>query len=540
MPRKVGAPMKKVIILSIFILTSILLIPASAHASEITSIDVEVELQPDGSAHITEIWTTSDVQEGTQLSRTMSLPDTMHVHSLTASDINNPNFEIVADWSDYTTFEERANRAALTTTTDGYEIWWGLTSYGDNIYIITYIIDGLVEEFSNASGLYHYFVPTGISPTPGNVSLNLSVSHFDITEENAAFELLGMRGELNINANGAVTVQSTGRFRNNDGLRLLASFDQELFSPPVVHPHALDFADFLPTSGWVVLAWIGVLLTGTFTLIATFIKAFSRTKLTDGTKIRYPKKRDIQVQYTPPMNLSLAGLNYLANTPRSSVHIASSAAAWGIFSAYLQKWAGEGIVEIKEAGKHSNIYFNESIENLETIEKLLYNHLAKYTDQNNMLSSSEKKKWEEIGKFIHGQFQETVHQIGENELISLGILGIDSKGKTRYTPTGYHTLTHFWGLSKFLTDGDTDAFTDHLQQDHLIIATLLGLEKPLKKYYNTVGTNMDNDMSSFFLIMWMTGSFSTQANAHYQSSVSVDSGGFSAGGASGGGGGGIS
>jgi len=531
--------MKKVIILSFFILTSILLIPTPAHASEITSIDVEVELQPDGSAHITEIWTTSNVQEGTQLSRTMSLPDTMHVHSLTAGDINNPNFEIVANWSDFTTFEERANRASLTATTDGYEIWWGLTSYGDNIYVITYIIDGLIEEFSNASGLYHYFIPTGISPTPRNVSLTLTASHFDITEENAAFELLGMHGELNIHANGAVIVQSAGRFRNNDGLRLLASFDQELFSPPVVHPHALDFANYLPTGGWIILAWIGVLLTGTFTLFATFIQAFSRTKLTDGTKIRYPKKRDIQVQYTPPMNLSLAGLNYLANTPRSSVHFASSS-AWGAFSAYIQKWAGNGIVEIKKDGKHSNIYFNESFESLETIEELLYNHLAKFINENNMISSSEKKKWEEIGKFIHGGFQEVVHQTGENELLSLGILGVDSKGKTRYTPTGYQTLTHFWGLSKFLTDGDTDAYTDHLKQDHLIIATLLGLEKPLKKYYNTVGTSMDDDMSTFFQTMWMTGSFSTQANAHYQSSVNSDSGGFSAGGASGGGGGGIS
>ena len=50
-------------------------------------------------------------------------------------------------------------------------------------------------------------------------------------------------------------------------------------------------------------------------------------------------------------------------------------------------------------------------------------------------------------------------------------------------------------------------------------------------------------MSTLFLIMWATGSFSTQANAHYQSSVQADSstsGSFSAGGAAGGGGGGIS
>ena len=535
--------MKKVIILSFFILTSILLIPISAHAAEITSIDVEVELQPDGSAHITEIWTTSNVQEGTQLSRTMSLPETMQVHSLTASDSSNPNFEIVADWSDFTTFEERANRASLTTTSDGYEIWWGLTSYGDNVYVITYIIDGLVEGFSNASGLYHYFVPTGISPTPRNVSLHLWASHIDITEENATFELLGMRGELNINENGTVTVQNTGRFRDDDGLRLLASFEQEIFFPPVVHPHALDFADYLPTSGWVILSWIGVFLAGIFAIIAALLKAFSFTKLSDDTKIRFPKNREIQVQYTPPINLSLAGLNYLANTPRSSVHIVSSSAAWGVFSAYLQKWAGEGIVEIKKDGKHSNIYFNEPIENPNYIEKLLYNHLAEFTDESNMISSSEKNKWEEIGKFIYGEFQGAVQQIGEKELLALGILGVDSKGKTRYTPAGYHTLTHFWGLSKFLSDGDIDVYTDHLKQDHLIIATLLGLEKPLRKYYNAVGRDMDDGMSSLFLIMWMTGSFSTQANSHYQRSVDVGSsggGGFSAGGASGGGGGGIS
>ena len=119
----------------------------------------------------------------------------------------------------------------------------------------------------------------------------------------------------------------------------------------------------------------------------------------------------------------------------------------------------------------------------------------------------------------------------------------------KFTPNGYDVLIEFWGFVKFLKlQHKADKLEHTFNHVHLIIASMAGLKKEMRKYYQNHVTNSDDDlktgddMLNVWMILWVIHSFYSQAQAHYQNSEAVASGsGFDGGSvASGGGGGGIS
>ena len=221
--------MRKILYFLYIMITANMMFSTQALAAEITSIDVEVRLYPDGSAHITEVWTTQDVYEGTQISRIMDLPDTMTILSLEVQDINGNSFEIVRNWVDFNTFEERAGHASVIVTNSGYEIIWGITEHGDNQYRITYVLEGLVQEFTGGVGFYHQFVPFDLSPAPNSVSLHLYADHVDLTYDNLDVYLYGMDGEIDVTNEGILVVYSAEQFTDQNALVLSVEFEAGLF-----------------------------------------------------------------------------------------------------------------------------------------------------------------------------------------------------------------------------------------------------------------------------------------------------------------------
>lgn len=537
--------MRKTIGFLLITLATCFLFSIQAFAAEITSIDVEVRLYPDGSAHITEIWTTRAVYEGTQISRVMEMSEAMHIYSLKVMDINGTSFEIVDDWNNFNTFEERANRASLMSTHSGYEIWWGITTHGDNQYVITYTLEGLIEGFTNAAGFKHHFIPRDLSPAPNNVTLLLSAEHFGITKENTEFEIFGVNAHYQFLSDGGLFIERTGDFTARNALLLLTSFDAEWFNPRVVHNHSLDLADFSDPYArinlWIVLMWIAIAMGTLFVTGIILTRLYSRTKLTDGTSIKFPSVKDISLSFEAPFDISLAGLYYLS-TIKSPIFTATN--AFSAFSAYLLKWNYDGIVDIEKIGKHSTVMLRDHQGTLSAIEENLYNILARYVDQNYQISSGEEDKWEKLGDEINTKWAPRLHLTGQKELQSRGIIGFDQKQKIRFTSIGYQSLVSFWGLVKFLGSGWKEETHLSLNSDHLVLASLLGFEKSLKQYYNE-GDGLDTNILFIWQILWLTQDFNQQAYAHYESyqssiDASGSSGGFSAGGATGGGGGGIS
>jgi uncharacterized membrane protein len=131
---------------------------------------------------------------------------------------------------------------------------------------------------------------------------------------------------------------------------------------------------------------------------------------------------------------------------------------------------------------------------------------------------------------------------GSKELHAKGLIVNGKKNKVYFTPRGYNELLEFWGFIKYLKEQHKENnLSQPFEHDHLVIATMAGLKKEMKKYFDN-HINQSDNMFIFWQMMWMTQAFDRQVQAHYQSSDSgtAVSGSFSAGSAAGGGGGGIS
>lgn len=523
--------MKKRLSIAVLLFMLLFIQVASVQAAEIVSIDVEAIIHHDGSATMTEIWTTADVYEGTQISRIMDLPSSMGVHSLEVQSMDGTPFETVTDWQTRTTFEERAAHASILTTNTGYEIVWGITEQGDNRYVITYKLEGLVQGFNDGVSMHFDFVPAGITPTPSEVSLQLYASDFDLAQ--VEFELLGMTGDVAVTLEGAILAHSEVSFAEGDSLTLRAQFPDELFVPTVQNNANFNASDGNFSGVILVL----ILITATIIAITVVImKIYMRMKLSDGTIKKWPSISEIPVKYRVPSNMNLPVIYYLITQPSPFYTKGVSSA----FGAYLLKWSQEGIIDItKEKSRHI-ITLHPLQTNLSEIEHLLYEILENHVDHNQQLSSNDAKKWEEVMEKIH-EWEKELYEQGAKELHARGVLIKGEKNKSYFTPTGYDELLEFWGFIKYLKEQHKENnLSQPFEYDHLVIATMAGLKKEMKKYF-TQHINQSDDMFMIWQMMWMTQAFNRQAQAHYQNSDSSTGGGsFSAGSAAGGGGGGIS
>ena len=518
--------MRKKLSIAVLLFISLFVRVASVLADEIISIDVEAVLRRNGSAEITEIWTTADVYTGTQISRRMDLPNNMTIHSLKVQDASDNHFDVVTDWDSRTTFEERATHASILTTDTGYEIVWGITNQGDNRYVITYKIEGLVQGFIDGSGFQHHFVPNGIEPTPNSVSLQLRAINFDIANSESSIELKDMYGRIEASDTGRMII-TNDLFDEKDALTIRAFFADELFTPTV--QHELYFDDLWPgeSSAFVILFSTAIL---SIIALIIFLRNLSRTKLSNGTVKKWPCIEEIPIKHTVSFDINLPAIYYLLNqkSPLETKGLGSA------FGAYLLKWSHEGLIDITQIKNNHLITLYPLKTQMSEIEQSLYKILEKSLGKKKKLPSN-TKKLERMMKQIR-EWEAKLYNVGKKELQEKNVLSANA----RFTPTGYNNLLEFWGFIKYLKGQYKEKdLSQPFEHDHLIIATMAGFKKELKKYFDK-NLDQSDDMFVFWQMMWMVQAFDNQIQAYYQNlDTSISSSGFDVSDSTGGGDGGI-
>jgi len=133
-----------------FVLFSVLFILGAAQVfakeDAIPSINLEVILQSDGSAVITEIWDVRGVSSGTEYYKALNNMDGMSVDSLAVWDESGTQYKTLDGWNTKLSREEKSGTCGILKTSDGYELCWGIGSYGNHQYTIQYTVEGLVKD----------------------------------------------------------------------------------------------------------------------------------------------------------------------------------------------------------------------------------------------------------------------------------------------------------------------------------------------------------------------------------------------------------
>lgn len=502
--------MKKVLA---FLILFLPMFQAAAAEDGIRSIVIDVFLNENGSATVTEVWDIDNVHGGTEYFIGMNLPPSMNVHSLQVSDEMGHVFQPTFNWDIDASFEDKAFRSGIIVTNRGYELAWGISQLGDRTFTISYVIEGLVQSFADGSGIAgHVFISPDLSSLPQRMQVTLSAD-VPFTWENSDFETWGFRGTSEFVDGSLVLTASTLDFAT---LRMF-------FAPGMFHPaihNDVYFQDFQTSESggaWLV-AFFGLVMAALLGIAVFFGYSSGNYKLTDKSVMRKPKFRDLQPTDLIPLNGSIPAICQMTGNS----HLA--------LGTYLLLWHEQGFLE----GDGDRLTFLADQPPLPEIEAKLFQLLKNKANSKGILTAKRVGKWMANSNKC-ARWQEELQSLGKKELLAAGILGKDDRNKIRYTPEGFNQLLELWGYEKYLQEFDGSS---PLREMDFVLAVLLGLDHTMEGFTERYPDCFTDDTLLFYQLMWFTHSFNDSVH-EFQEAVSPASGAdFSSGGGFSGGGGG--
>lgn len=218
-----------------------LLLGLSALAQQLRDIDIVVELQPDGSAVVTQHWDVR-VVSGTEWYIPITNLGPMSVSDLMVSE-NGVAFESVGEkWDVDWSRKRKAGKCGINHPEKGkVELCWGQGEYGDHRWTATFHLGGLVQAYDDYDGFNFMFVNPGLVAAPEHAKLTIRnyPGGSGWTSENTRVWGFGFYGDINV-VDGAVVAESSEPFVRGSALIALVRFDKGLFSPTVKREGSFD------------------------------------------------------------------------------------------------------------------------------------------------------------------------------------------------------------------------------------------------------------------------------------------------------------
>ncbi|MDR7811012.1 DUF2207 domain-containing protein [Lacrimispora sp.] len=457
--------------------------PIFAKEDAIPSINLDVTLQSDGSAVITEIWYVRGVSSGTEYYKALNNMDGMSVHSLAVWDESGAQYKTLSNWDTKLSREDKSGTCGILKTSKGYELCWGIGSYGNHKYTIQYTIEGLVKDYGDYAGFYHQFI-SELSSAPESASIKIRMADTRLTANNARIWAYGFTGEAEIGSDGSLNIFSSEALEGGDYVNVLCRFERSLF--PLASAADMSFEKLQEsvenknsdTALYIILAVIGAVIAVTVLLIAFFS---SRYKLVDGTAVRLPGKKQLDTNWSVPFDSSIPAVYSAMLLLRKGISCEK------LMGAYLIRWQEAGYIRIEERenertikkSQEEAIVFSQDKTPDQGVERSLYEILTDDTDRDGILWTSgiEKRAGALYEKLT--AWAEEVKSEGEKALIHSGAAATNTKGTIRFTVSGFDQAVKLLGFRKYLIEmsgqREDRSVTGELWGDYLVFATLFDI-----------------------------------------------------------------
>ena len=210
---------------------SVILTFTSFGKNNVAKIEMEVTLNNNGSAHITEVWS-GTFDEGTEVYKPID-DKSLTVRNLKVSKDGRDYIE-AAKWDINETFDHKAWRYGINRTSSGIEICFGISAYGNGTYTFSYDIDPVVKSYNDYDGFNFKFVNSGMSTTPTAIMIKIHNGNeaMPLSTDNSRIWAFGFDGETAIGDNTGVAFSTTPLYENNQGI-VMMRFHKGLFAPNI-------------------------------------------------------------------------------------------------------------------------------------------------------------------------------------------------------------------------------------------------------------------------------------------------------------------
>ena len=537
-------------LLVLFCLTAASL-PALAEEKAINSIDVSVLLNENGTAEFTEVWTVEGPYDGTEYYIPLSNMKNMSVSGFSVTDNEGKVYQSVDSWDVDASFEEKAYKCGVIKNGNSYELCWGISRMEDISYTLTYRVEGLVRNYEDNDGFYYRFIPDQMSSPPQRVSVSI-MADIPLNAENSGIWAFGYDGDIQFK-DGMIYAESDSPLKSSQYVNILCGFEKGFFhsvntkgSFEALKEKAVNENNVLRT----VLITVGS-IAAVFLVTGLIISLATRNlKLFDGTKVRRPKKKNIDANPSIPYHGSIA-----QTCSGLSQQYALTAFMLNPVAAYISKWELDGCISMEEIPgiKYTRrppvLLLDSRPESGDKSELALYDML-KQAAAGNSLSIKQWEKWQQKNHKKMEKWDEQFTEQGEDELIRNSYAKEDSRGKLRATESGLERYEQAVGFVKYLQQfnhSDQISADRDMWGSYIVFASLLGITETVTNgLSDAYGDDFDSYCGSYGMDSYMFLYFMNSGNSYSQtvqsslsggsggSAMSSGGGGFSGGGSGGG------
>ncbi len=499
-------------------------ITLSAYEPEVKDIDITVILSEDGSARITEVWDVV-VAKGTEWYLVRENLGDMAISDLSVKDEKGHAFVNEGSWNVDRDIAQKARKCGLHKTDRGYEICWGVESYGPHKWVVSYTMSNSVKTLNDHDMLHMQFVSDELSSPPRHVHLSLRAP-VPLSEANSNIWAFGFNGTDTWSRSGSVEVESEEAFEYDSSLILLIRFDKGIFNSPSVQER--DFQEVLDRARegsyfpgqdeddeWYYTA-LGMLLFGG--LIWLFIIRPIRKvlgfmglrKTRDRKRIRnifgvrrLPSKPDWYRDI--PFKGDFLETYYIA-----SHQDGIDDGKHSIVSAIILRMINAGVISIRtDENDKKEFVFNEAVPTkwMSRCEQSFLSLIKKASGEDKVLQEKEFNKWASTHRnALKSWVSEMKDEIREHFTSDSLLSGYTDKNASSWydamimNDTGRNRAMKALGFKQFLKDftivNERDPKEVSLWGDYLVVAALFGIADRVAKEMKHIAPNVSIGQTS--------------------------------------------
>lgn len=532
----------KKICFSLFILISFFLTITEVNANSINKIEMDVYIDSYGNAKIIEVWNTK-LNQGTEGYRPYTDLDNSSISNFSVTDDSGITYESLSSWDVNASFDNKAYKSGLNYISDGVELCWGISNYGNRTYTLKYDINNFVTQYKDTQGIYFNFL--NLDQTVESAKI---IIHSDIpfSLDNARIWAFGYNGTINFE-NGNIVLDSEGFLSSTKYMVSLIRFQTNFFDTSNYSNESFDdvydsamsdvedeefeyndsdnlnFFEKIDTIMNHLLMILFYILSNPFVIIAIIIiiikkksskPSYKRTKQNNyldfgpagkitpsDDKIPYwreiPCNKDLERAYWVLYQYNVVPIKKLRK---------------GIIGAILLKWIKEEKITVLKTKKELfNIKDNNYAIDLtklmyceKKIENKLLEILKNASGENNILEAKEFEKWCKKNYYKIDSWFTTLIFEEQIELVNQKLITSKEETNENHTktvkvvsPVLLNDAIQLKGFKKFLLDFSTmpekEYFEVHLWEEYLIFAQLLGIADKLEEQFRKLYPNFNQE-----------------------------------------------
>lgn len=538
-------------------------------ANEIKSINMNIYIDNQGTAHVTETWD-ANLTSGTEGYKPYYNIGTSEFENFTVS-MDKTEYTPLNNWSVSGTLTSKSYKSGINYISNGLELCFGISSYGKHIYTLKYDITNFVTRTNDADMVYWTLMPYDFSASPDKVYIKI---YSDFEYENTLDVWgYGNYGGTAYVYDGYIEMESNGNLSSDEYMTILIKFPLNTFTG-LDNEVSKDFNYYFEqaeegTTHYVdnnktsmfgsiisflitlfgVLIWIFILATGIKSAINSSKKSGSKTLDFGTTGKTIPN--DINMFRELPCGKDIYRAYWIAknyNLMKKDTDFLGT---------ILLKWLKQGKIQIKNntvglifKKEETTIQFPVSTPEFDTsLENELYDYMYK-ASKDGILESKEFETWcnNNYSKIL--KWFDDVLDYENNALISEGklteketkMLGIFPGTTLLVDPSMKDEAIKMKGLKLFFNEfenmKDKSAIEVMLWEEYLMYAQIFGVAekvaKEFKKLYPETITDYSYNSIVFIHTVSYSGMHSATTAQSRARSYSSGGGGFSSGGGGGG------